>query len=86
MAEMREGLTYVPGRSADTAKALIEAADRAGVERRHVRTQQRGYIVPDAVAEEHSKPPKRTTAKKAAAKKATAKKVEKPANSEEGTD
>lgn len=82
MAEMREGLTYIPGRSAEMAKSLLEAADSVGVERRQVKTQQRGYIVPDAVAEAHGKPKRRPAAKKAAAKK----KAEKPANSEEGTD
>lgn len=64
MAEMREGFTYVPGRSAETAKALLASADKVGVERRHVKTQQRGYIVPDAVAKDYSKPKRQSARSK----------------------
>lgn len=64
MTQIREGLTYVPGRGTQTAKALLEAADKVGAPRESVKTQLRGYIVPEAVATEYSKPKRLPTRSK----------------------
>jgi len=49
MSNPRPGETYVHGLAQDTAQALLEAADRAGVDQALVRVSDGGFIVPDAV-------------------------------------
>ena len=46
-------MTYVtiPGRSRETAEALLHAAEKVGVDATEVRTGAVGYIVPVAVSE-----------------------------------
>lgn len=48
-----DGETFVWGRDPKTARALIDAAERAGVDPQSVRTTRDGYIVPDAVWDAH---------------------------------
>jgi hypothetical protein len=50
-------MTYVtiPGRSRETAEALLHAAQKVGVEAAEIRTGAVGYIVPVAVSEYYQK-------------------------------
>lgn len=48
-AEPRIGETFVQGKDRETARALLDAADRLGVEHIEVKTVNRGFIVPNAV-------------------------------------
>lgn len=51
-----EGFVLVPGRSVETATALLEAADKIKADRKlDVRTTTGGYHVTQAVAEEYQK-------------------------------
>lgn len=43
------GETYVNGKDAQTARDLLAAADRLGLDRGVVRTVQGGFVVPDPV-------------------------------------
>jgi hypothetical protein len=49
----RPGEAFVYGINQETAQALLEAADRAGVDQHLVRVSDGGFIVPEAVADEH---------------------------------
>lgn len=42
--------TIIPGRSKETALKIRDASEKAGVDFKLVRTVQKGYVVPDAVA------------------------------------
>ena len=46
------GQTYVHGRNPETARALLLACDRLGVDRTVPAATDSGFIVPDAVADE----------------------------------
>lgn len=48
---LRPGWTFVNGKNPETARALLAAADRAGVSQDLVRTTHTGYTVPDEVAD-----------------------------------
>lgn len=48
---MELGATFVGGRSKENARALLRAADRAGVGRERVKTVSDGYLVPNEVAD-----------------------------------
>lgn len=51
-----DGFVFVPGRSADTARALLDAADTIKADRKlSVRTVTSGYHVTAEVAEEYQK-------------------------------
>lgn len=43
---LNDGEAYVPGRSEETARHLMELADKAGVDPARVSTTSHGYIVP----------------------------------------
>lgn len=43
------GETYVQGKTQDTARALLDAADHLGLGAHVIRTVNGGFIVPDAV-------------------------------------
>jgi hypothetical protein len=47
--EPGDGETFVWGRDSKTARALLDAAARVGIDPQTVRTTRDGYIVPDAV-------------------------------------
>lgn len=49
----RPGEAFVYGVNQETAQALLEAADRVGVDQHLVRVSDGGFIVPEAVADEH---------------------------------
>lgn len=48
---LNEGESYVEGRSAETAKTLLESAEAAGLGTSAVKTTSFGYIVPTAILE-----------------------------------
>lgn len=50
-ANIPDGHTFVSGRGREKAIALLEAADKAGVDQNLVRTTTDGFVVPDKVAE-----------------------------------
>jgi hypothetical protein len=50
------GQTFVWGRSAEMARALLDAADQVGVDQMEVRTVGNGYLVPDAVWDRVAQP------------------------------
>jgi hypothetical protein len=45
-------MTYIPGNSPALGKRLLEACVNLRVDQRVVRTQDSGFLVPDAVADE----------------------------------
>lgn len=47
--ELAEGQSYVEGRSEETARALYEAAEKAGVDQALVSTTSHGYVAPSEV-------------------------------------
>lgn len=51
------------GLTRESAKALLEAADRAGVDRKAVRTTSTGFVVPEKVAEALTRSEKKDTGK-----------------------
>lgn len=51
---MKDDEVFVAGRSRETARALLDAAEAVGAEAGVVRTQQDGYIVPEEVAAKYS--------------------------------
>jgi len=46
------GMTYIPGNTPALGKRLLEACANLRLDHRVVRTQDSGFIVPDAVADE----------------------------------
>lgn len=91
MASIRDGYGLVSPRNAETAKALLDAAGRAGVNPVDIRTSVEGYIVPDAVLEEYiATLPKEEVAvkpqRRGAAKARADKKAEEPEDAEEPAD
>jgi hypothetical protein len=51
MVTVQPGFTYVPGQSAKTARALLNAAAKAGLDpKTAVRTTEGGFVVPDELA------------------------------------
>jgi hypothetical protein len=52
---LRMGEMYVSGRDGETARALLAAADRAGVDQHTVRTVEDGFIIPETVGDEYEK-------------------------------
>lgn len=44
---LNDGQAYVPGRSEDTARHLMELAEKAGLDASVVSTTSHGYIVPE---------------------------------------
>lgn len=49
---MMAGQTFVWGKDRATARALLDACDRLGIDQHVVQTQEEGFVVPDAVADE----------------------------------
>ena len=49
---LNPGQTYVHGKDPATARALLDACDRVGVDRTVPHATDSGFIVPDAVADE----------------------------------
>lgn len=47
--ELGDGQSYVEGRSEETARALYEAAEKAGVDQAEVFTTSHGYVAPSDV-------------------------------------
>lgn len=72
MTDIKPGQVYVAGTSPSTARRLLDAARRVGLDPKlAVRTTEGGFVVPEAVATNASKPAvKAQPAKKTPAKKA----------------
>lgn len=51
-----EGFAFIEGRDPEVAKALFDAAEKAGVDVYDVRTDSRGYIFPDSLVEHYEAP------------------------------
>jgi hypothetical protein len=68
MVDLRPGQTFVPGATAKTARRLLDAAAKAGLDpKTAVRTTEGGFIVPEAVVP--GEPAKSPAKPKAAPKK-----------------
>lgn len=48
-SEPQPGQTFVQGKDQETARRLLDAAARVGVDVQEVRTVNGGFVVPDAV-------------------------------------
>lgn len=55
MTNIPDGWGFISGRSAETARAALDAADAAGYEASAVLTTHDGYLVPESVARAYEK-------------------------------
>ena len=69
---VNEGEAFIAGADKDTARRLLEAAEKAGLDPSVVRASEGGFIVPadlDKPAKDTSAPAKKTDADKSTGKK-----------------